>query len=71
MRVFAVLGCALFAALALTMGTESLHARAAGSRMSNWKGGTMEYQDGFKCTGVFAVFALAFCYVAVRPKTNK
>jgi hypothetical protein len=39
--------------------------------MNNWKGGTMAYQDGFKLTAVFAVFAALFCYVAVRPKGNK
>ena len=70
-RVFGAAGCLLFLALALKIGTESLHARSMGSLMSNWKGGTMAYQDGFKMTAVFALFALAFCYFAVRPKTNR
>ena len=50
LRVVAVAGCVLFLAMALRMGADSLHARSAGSVMSNWKGGTMAYQDGFKLT---------------------
>ena len=70
LRVIAVAGGVLFLAMALRMGTDSLHARSAGSTMSNWKGGTMAYQDGFKLTVVFAAFAAAFCYFAVRPRSN-
>ena len=70
-RFFSAAGCLFFLALAVKMGAESFHARSVGSLMSNWKGGTMAYQDGFKLTGVFAAFAVAFCYFAVRPKGNK
>jgi hypothetical protein len=69
-RVLAVVGCVIFPGLALKMGTESLHACSARAPMSNWKGGTMTYQDGFKLTAVFVVFAACFCYVAV-PKGNR
>lgn len=68
LRVVAVAGCLLFLAMALKMGTDSLHARSAGVTISNGKGGTMDYQDGFKLTGVFAAFAAGFCYFAVRPR---
>src|SRR5947207_3433963 len=40
------------------MGVESFHARSSASPMSNWKGGTMAYQDGFRATAMFAVLAL-------------
>jgi hypothetical protein len=70
LRVIAVASSVLFLAMAVKMGADSLHARSAGSMMSNWKGGTMAYQDGFKLTGVFAAFAVAFCYFAVRPRRN-
>jgi hypothetical protein len=70
-RAFSALGCLFFLVLAVKMGTESFHARSLGSLMSNWKGGTMAYQDGFKLTGAFAAFAVAFCYFAVRPKGNR
>ena len=70
-RVFTALGFLLFLVLAVKMGAESFHARSIGPLMSNWKGGAMAYQDGFKLTGVFAALAIAFCYFAVRPKGNK
>jgi hypothetical protein len=69
-RVFAAVGCIVFLALALKMGAESLHARSAGVAMSNWKGGTMEYQDGLKLTAVFVVFAAFFCYGAIRQRST-
>ena len=71
MRVFGGLGCLLFLALALKMGSESLHARSLGLPMSNWKGGTMTYQAGFGLTTVFAVFAVALCYFAIWPKGSE
>jgi hypothetical protein len=67
-RVASVVGGLIFLALALKMGVESLHARATGSSMSNWKGGTMGYEDGFKLTAVFAVFAAFWFYFATRSK---
>ena len=70
-RMFAVVGCVVFLVLAFKMGAESFHARSAGTQMSNWKGGTMTYQDGFKLTAVFVVFAAFFCYGAVRPIGNR
>jgi hypothetical protein len=38
--------------------------------MSNWKGGTMAYQDGFRPTAVFIAFAIGFCSFAVLPKSK-
>jgi hypothetical protein len=70
-RVVAAVGCLFSLVLAVKMGAESFHARAVGSLMSNWKGGTMAYQEGFKLAAVFAAFAAAFCYFAVRPRGNK
>ena len=70
-RTFAAVGCLFFLVLAVKMGAESFHARSVGSLMSNWKGGTMAYQDGFKLSEVFAAFAVGFCYFAVRPKANE
>jgi len=70
-RAFAAVGCLLFLVLAVKMGAESFHARSVGLLMSNWKGGTMTYQDGFKLTGVFAALAMAYGYFALRPKGNK
>ena len=52
-RVIAAVGCLVFLGLALKMGAESFHARSVGSPMGNWKGGTMEYSDGFKLTAIF------------------
>ena len=69
-RIFGAAGCVVFLALAFTMGTESSRARSTGVPMSNWKGGTMAYQDGFKLTAVFVAFAIGFGYFAVRPKGN-
>ena len=69
-RIFAVVGCVVFLVLAFKMGAESFHARSAGARMSNWKGGTMTYQDGFKLTVVFVAFAACSGYVAMRPKSK-
>jgi hypothetical protein len=45
-RILALAGCLLFLALALKVGSESLHAQSAGAMMSNWNGGTMAYEDG-------------------------
>jgi hypothetical protein len=70
-RAFAMVGSLLFFALAVKMGTESFHARSLGSLMSNWKGGTMTYQDGFKLTAVFVVFGAFWFYAAIRPKGTK
>jgi hypothetical protein len=70
-RFFAAAACLFFLVLAVIMGAESFHARSVGSPMSNWKGGTMDYPDGFKLAGVFAAFAAAFCYFAFRPKGSK
>ena len=70
-RVLAIAGCVLFLALAFKIGVESFRARSAGAAMSNWKGGTMAYQDGFKLTVVCVVFAGLFCYVAVRPEGKR
>ena len=71
LRMLALGGSLLFLVMAVKMGADSLHARSAGLLMSNGKGGTMAYQDGFKLTGVFAAFAAGFCYFAVRPRGNK
>jgi hypothetical protein len=70
-RFLGVAGCITFLALAAMMGAESWHARSAGSPMSNWKGRTMAYQDGFKLTAALALFAGAFGYFAVRPRTDQ
>ena len=64
-------GSVLLLALAVKVGVESWHALAAGSLMTNWKGGTMHYRDGFKLTALLTAFAGAFCYFAIRPKTNQ
>ena len=69
-RFVAVLGSLLFLGLALRMGMESWQARASGSRVSNWKGGTMTCQDGFKLTGVFVTFACFWIYAAITGKTK-
>ena len=68
MRIFGAMGFIWFLSLAFVIGSESLHARSTGSRMSNFKGGTMDYQDGFKLVAVCLVFAAFFCYGAVRKK---
>jgi hypothetical protein len=70
-RFLGVAGCLLFLALAVTVGAESWHARSAGSPMTNWKGGTMNYQDGFKLTAALAVFGGMFGFFAVRPRTKQ
>jgi hypothetical protein len=70
-RAFAAVGFLFFLVLAVKMGAESFHARSVGSLMDNWKGGMMAYQEGFKLTGLFAAFAAAFCYFAVRSNGNK
>ena len=70
-RLLGVVGCLMFLIMALKIGVESWHARSAGSLMSNWKGGTMDYQYGFKLAAVFAVFAGAFFYLAVRGRLNR
>ena len=68
-RVIAAVGCLVFLGLALKMGAESFHARSVGSPMGNWKGGTMEYSDGFKLTAIFGALAGVWCYCAIRPKS--
>ena len=68
-RVVAAVGFLVFLALALRMGAESFHARSVGSPMGNWKGGTMEYSDGFKLTAIFGALAGVWCYCAIRPKS--
>lgn len=68
-RVIAVIGALLFVALAVKVGTESWHARSTNSVMPNWKGGTMEYDDGFRITAFLALFAAVWCYCAIRPKS--
>ena len=68
-RVVAAIGCLFFTAIALKIGAESFHARSAGSPMPNWKGGTMDYQDGFRLTAILAAFAALWCYCAIRPKS--
>jgi hypothetical protein len=68
-RIVATAGCLFFVILAVKMGTESLSAQSTNSLMSNWKNGEMTYEDGFKITGIFAMFAAFFGYYAVRPKS--
>lgn len=70
-RLLAVVGALLFLVLAVKMGVESCQAHSAASLMSNWKGGTMRYQDGFKLTGLFTSFAGAFFYFAIRRRSNQ
>ena len=67
-RVVAAAGCLFFIVLAVKMGSESLHARSTGELMSNWKNGKKAYQDGFKATGIFVMFAAVWCYCAIKPK---
>jgi hypothetical protein len=69
-RIVASIGCLFFVILAVKMGIESLHARSTHELMSNWKNGKMTYEDGFKITGVFAMFAVVWGYCAVRPQST-
>ncbi|HXB03034.1 MAG TPA: hypothetical protein VNV15_09495 [Opitutaceae bacterium] len=68
-RIVAAIGCLFFVILAIKMGVESLRARSTHELMSNWKNGKMTYEDGFKLTGIFVLFAVVWGYYAVRPKS--
>ncbi len=68
-RIVAASGCLFFVILAVKMGIESLQALSTHALMSNWKNGEMTYEDGFKMTGIFVLFAAVWGYSAVRPKS--
>lgn len=69
-RIVAALVGLFFAALAIKMGGEALHAWIIGMPMSNWRGGVMRYEKGITFTALFTGLALVACFCAIRPESS-
>jgi hypothetical protein len=66
----AYVGAAFFLVASAVLAWYARHAQVSGAAMSNGRGGTMPFSDGYKAAGLLFAFALIYGFRA-RMLTNR
>jgi len=69
-KVIGTVGAIVLLILGVVMGVHTFQAWKSTLPLSNWKGGTMRYRDGFQLAVTFACMGAAYFYFANKSRSD-